>query len=300
MQPLKVHIHKQHFTLNDNENNLQYDTFGFISGINKLEIPPLIPFSDVNYKNGNLIVEVIDHRHNDVKRLKLEPTNSSIENDVKRFIENYGDADPVEVEARLLPALFKIDLDKDLRTGLENNYNKRKFMNLKEPKSTVAEIQPDVTDLKLMLLMDKNRDLEFYPRFTQQQFVDEWKRKNEMARQESLIGLGDKNTIKLFPQGNSIQTRRQLIYNMNRRIIRTLRFHSVVNSKDVFTILNVYEVGEGSFEAVLRWGSVEGTATDGGTLRYALGNKQAVEYYIAHFKGFYGVLHALKSDSEAR
>lgn len=302
MQPLVVHLHKQHFTLNNNENILQYDTFGFIQGINTLEIPPLIPFNDHNYEKGNLVVDIIDHRYNCTKRLKLQATNSSVEEDVKRFIENYGDANPVEIEAKLLPQLYKIDLDADLTSTLQKHYNKRKFTML-QPKEVRVEPQPqDVTDLKLMLLMDRNRDLEFYPRFRQQQFVDEWKRKQEIAKSESLIGLGDKNTIKLFPQSNSIQPiqRRVLVYNMNRRIIRTLRFHSKVNSKDIFTILNVYEVGENSFEAVLRWGSSEGTAIDGGTLKYALGNKQAVEYYIAHFKGFYGVLHELKSDSEAR
>ena len=199
--------------------------------------------------------------------------------------------------------MYKIDLDIDLPTSLKLNYNKRKFSTLSKPAEIQIEQQPrEVTDLKLMFVMDKNRDVEFYPRFRQQQFVDDWKRKQAIAKSESLIGLGDKNTIKLFPQGNNgIQMqRRVLVYNMNRRIIRTLRFYSQINSKDIFTILNVYEVGENSFEAVLRWGSVEGTAIDGGTLRYALGNKQAVEYYIAHFKGFYGVLHEFKSDSEAR
>jgi hypothetical protein len=51
---------------------------------------------------------------------------------------------------------------------------------------------------------------------------------------------------------------------------------------------------------VLRWGTVEGTAINGDTLKFPLGNKQAVEYYIMHFKGFYGILHTLISDSAER
>ena len=62
-------------------------------------------------------------------------------------------------------------------------------------------------------------------------------------------------------------------------------------------MLNVYELPDNTYEGVLRWGTVEGTAIDGQTLRYPIGNKQAVEYYIAHFKGFYGIVHQLVSDS---
>ncbi len=55
-----------------------------------------------------------------------------------------------------------------------------------------------------------------------------------------------------------------------------------------------------SYVGVLRWGTVEGTAVNGDTLKFPLGNKQAVEYYIMHFKGFYGILHTLISDSAER
>jgi hypothetical protein len=51
--------------------------------------------------------------------------------------------------------------------------------------------------------------------------------------------------------------------------------------------------------------NLTGTAIDGDTLRYPIGNKQAVDYYVAHFrgifncltKGFYGIRHTLVSDS---
>lgn len=67
------------------------------------------------------------------------------------------------------------------------------------------------------------------------------------------------------------------------------------------------------YEGILRWGAQEGiaidiipgSAIDGDTLRYPIGNKQAVDYYVAHFRGifkllmlgFYGIRHKLVSDS---
>lgn len=62
----------------------------------------------------------------------------------------------------------------------------------------------------------------------------------------------------------------------------------------------MYEIFPNEFEAILRWGSVEGTSINGSTLRYPLGNKVAVEYYIGHFKGFYGITHRLVLDSIAQ
>ena len=44
---------------------------------------------------------------------------------------------------------------------------------------------------------------------------------------------------------------------------------------------------------------MEGTALGGSTLRYPIGNKIAVEYYVGHFKGFYGITAKLVSDTVA-
>lgn len=70
-----------------------------------------------------------------------------------------------------------------------------------------------------------------------------------------------------------------------------------INLDRIYSILNVYELDGGQYEGVLRWGTQEGTAIDGDTIRFPLGNKPAVDYYIAHFKGFYGIIHKLISDS---
>jgi hypothetical protein len=62
--------------------------------------------------------------------------------------------------------------------------------------------------------------------------------------------------------------------------------------------MNVYDLGDGQYEGVLRWGNAEGTAIGGDTIKYPLGNRQSVEYYIAHFRGFYGILHKLVADTQ--
>ena len=38
----------------------------------------------------------------------------------------------------------------------------------------------------------------------------------------------------------------------------------------MFTVFNAYDVGDGQYEGVLRWGTQEGTSVGGNTLRYVL------------------------------
>lgn len=66
----------------------------------------------------------------------------------------------------------------------------------------------------------------------------------------------------------------------------------------------MYELSDGLFEGVIRWGSQEGTAIGGDTIRYPLGNKSAVDYYVNHFRGtfnltrgFYGIVNKLTADT---
>ena len=63
-----------------------------------------------------------------------------------------------------------------------------------------------------------------------------------------------------------------------------------------FTLLNIYEVSFNEYEAVLRWGTIDGTSLNGSSLRYPIGNKVAVEYYVGHFKGFYGITSKMVAD----
>ena len=77
------------------------------------------------------------------------------------------------------------------------------------------------------------------------------------------------------------------------------KFSCIQRLEKKYTILNIYEIFPNEFEAILRWGSCDGTSINGSTLRYPLGNKVAVEYYIGHFKGFYGITNRLVLDSIA-
>jgi hypothetical protein len=80
-------------------------------------------------------------------------------------------------------------------------------------------------------LIEKANDIDFYPRFAQLSFIEDWKKKKKMADEEQMIGLGDKQKIKLTTSGisgilkliNVSAPKKILSYNMNRRIVRTLK-----------------------------------------------------------------------------
>lgn len=135
-------------------------------------------------------------------------------------------------------------------------------------------------------------------RFNQLAFIEEWRRNRKAANEEILVGLGDKTKIKLRPVSATAPPVRKLIHNNNRRIVRTLRFESGANAVQYFHVLNVYERTTAEFEAVLRWGTSEGTAIDGGTMKFQLGvGKDVVEFFCAQFKTYYGTSHTLMMDS---
>lgn len=103
--------------------------------------------------------------------------------------------------------------------------------------------------------------------------------------------------------------------NLNHRIIRTLRFESNKANElesrgsgskkgKLFHILNIYELAtvaksaNPSFECVLRTGAVEGTAIGGDTLTFPIGSGRAcVDYFVAGFKGLFGLDHTFVIDS---
>jgi hypothetical protein len=154
--------------------------------------------------------------------------------------------------------------------------------------------------VETQLVVDEPVD---FLRFQQLDFIEEWRRKKKLANEESLVGLGDKQKIKLKPTG-SVQPRKSLLYNANRRIVRTIRYEQTLNSSTLtntekfFHILNVYQVGNNDYDAVLRWGDIDGTANNGNTIYYPIGSgKLALEYYIAHFKALYAIDHTFLVDS---
>ncbi|KAH6573589.1 hypothetical protein BASA50_006668 [Batrachochytrium salamandrivorans] len=148
---------------------------------------------------------------------------------------------------------------------------------------------------RMMLLMGKDR--EFFPQYKQMAFVDEWRRKKRVADSEPLTELSAVSNT----HSKADSDRKQLVYNVNRRIIRTLKFHKNVGNKVIHTVLNIYDMGSNEFEGVLRWGEVEGTSMGSmaDTIQFSIGNRVAVEYYVGHFRGFYGANHQLISDVAA-
>jgi hypothetical protein len=65
-----------------------------------------------------------------------------------------------------------------------------------------------------------------------------------------------------------------------------------------YHILNIYECNSKDFEAILRWGDVEGTSNNGGTLHFPIGSgKSAVDLFLAHFKSLYALDHNFIIDS---
>jgi hypothetical protein len=266
MFPLIVHLHKTHFTINDFETPIKLDTLEFQDSINQLQIPSGIPFSEENYECGRLVLDIFDHRYNSSEptRLKLEATTESIHRDIQRMIEQTAErkVSETEIEQKLLLKLHpKLSLGNTFHANNSKQYNAKKYL---VNKTTVKKEQKKPSErkelIKLMLLLDKGK-LEFYPRFNQLSFVEEWRAKKEQANREQMIGLGDKNKIKINPMGN--QTRKLLTFNLNRRIIKTLRFESNCKNDNVSTILNVYELPEGMHEGVLRSGVGEGMAVNG-------------------------------------
>ena len=267
-----------------------------------------------HFINGCLFVELHDHRLAPVvtQRLRLRYHNQSLTEDLAHFGTSpetrlvWSQDTALCLEARVLPFVHEpICLDpnpKVFQKACELNYHRQMYsLPMKRKKvDQVAEpaIKQDVHDL--FMLMDNGEAREFYSRFSQLNFVEEWRKQQKLANDEALVGLGDKNKIKLNKTPTGYTHRKLLAYNINRRIVRTLRFENVISSRKFFHILNVYDAGNQEFEAVLRWGDVEGTANQGGTLKFPLGvGKSAVDLFIGHFKALYGMTHTFIVDSAA-
>ncbi|KAJ3306218.1 hypothetical protein HDV03_000138 [Kappamyces sp. JEL0829] len=333
MKRLKVHLYKNYFTLGQSEQPIPYNgPFGaFIDALNTLEMngDVMSSLSANFYKNGVARVEVVDHRFQPVQAapLVLFPSASAVHEDIQAFGMDYFGSEwspnemGLELEEKVLPSLYPtLDLEVQPRSDVgidrfvDSNelfkrktleaYNQQKYI---VPKKRRANPQIDQVlqkdakrneDMRSLILMEKAKDSTFFPAYSQLSFIEDWKKKKKMADEEAMIGLGDKQKIKLTSSG-IVAPRKILSYNMNKKICRTLKFESEVDGKSIYSVFNVYELSEGQFEGVLRWGNQEGTAINGGTIRYPLGNKQAVDYYVAHFRGFYGIMHKITFDTAA-
>jgi hypothetical protein len=277
---MHVHVYKTHYTIDDKQTAIPFNDF--LDCINKLTLPsapillpqqpttnggsalssptapPVHPklndiFPENSFENGNLVVEVTDHRYTPPTsaKVKLKPCLGWLENEgvaLEKVLPSYYQLD---LEVPKLDSLVKSespsdhsplytdsipDIARKFNARANNYYNSQKF---KRVHRVSKKSHPAVMDTILDPMMTVTR--EFVPRFSQYKFVQDWKQKQHLACNELLIGLGDKNKIKINPMGNA--SRKMLIHNLNRRIIRTLRFESN-NTKKVYTILNVYEIPE--------------------------------------------------------
>lgn len=141
-------------------------------------------------------------------------------------------------------------------------------------------------------------------------FIHDNRRKRHCADAEILVALGDVQKIKL-----SKTFKKVLVHNTNPRIVRTLRYTSLARvsqeitspttssnaSSDtglIYHVLNIYKTRE-SYEAVLRWGSSSGCATNGGTIKYPIGHGTALDQYVNHFKTMFAFGKTFISDTSA-
>ncbi|KAJ3274252.1 hypothetical protein HDV01_003325 [Terramyces sp. JEL0728] len=235
VEAFKVNLYKSHFTIQDNETTHQYHgpLKCLIDGINSLEIPPeLSQYLGDHFETGRLKVQVTDYRYEPsiTEKLYLKPTSESVLADVEQLKTGEWSLDFKNfIESQILVNTFQLNLNSSPSISVVNTqkeYNKRKY-NLKRKRiSNFDDKQVEETkrkeSAKLMLLMDKSKDVDFYPRFSQLAFVEDWRQKQKMACEEQLIGLGDKNKIKINVQG--ISTRKVLQYNLNRKITVFIQF----------------------------------------------------------------------------
>ncbi|TPX34585.1 hypothetical protein SmJEL517_g02851 [Synchytrium microbalum] len=191
------------------------------------------------------------------------------------------------VEAAILPRTEPpLCLDpstKVVRLANQIAFNEQKFLVRPKRKRNWAEVEEEETKKKKessKLLMFKEDRHEFHPRFSRFSYIEDWRKKKTMADMELLAGVDTKQKSK----------RQKLHLNAGKKLVRTVRWERESEKGKVYTIMNIYENSPTDYEAVFRAGNVEGTSTGNGmTLKYPIGNATAVDYYLAHLKGFYAI-----------
>ena len=247
MTELQVHLYKSHFTFSNQEVTFPYNGSlqPFIEAVDTLELNQTVisTIPSQYYDNGKVCLRVTDHRYGEeTRKIELKPSGFALASDINSFGTDFLGQEwtpelGVQAESLILPILNpNLDLDPNpdicTRKSIEN-YNKTKYLLHTKKRKASDESQKEEEelesqrkqDVKLLLLMDKAKDMEFYPRFSQLNFVEDWRKKKKLADEEQLIGLGDKQKIKLNSSGISAP-RKMLSYNMNRKIMRTLRYFS--------------------------------------------------------------------------
>ncbi|KAJ3221249.1 hypothetical protein HK099_003657 [Clydaea vesicula] len=141
-----------------------------------------------------------------------------------------------------------------------------------------------------------NNNINFLPSFNLLAFIQQWKQRKLKDNAEPIIGAENIKSNK----SNFNQRFVGGVLN-EKKVVRTLRYkqENKYSKKEVFFVLNIYEVLDGSeYEAVFRIGDVEGTCQGefGSELKFPIGNLASMELFVAHFKGHAKFDKILSSD----
>ncbi|KAH6559952.1 hypothetical protein BASA62_000226 [Batrachochytrium salamandrivorans] len=270
---IALHLYPTHFTLLDSENTYQYNgpLKTILDAINRLEIPPeaahLLPSSA--YHQGAVHVDVYDHRRKTPSspekpasiqphRVVLKSTAPSLFNDLSHFgfeqsvLENtlWTKDASIEFLSRALPIMVEpLCLDPTIEVLRQENakaYNS--CVVSRKRRHSIVNSFLSISKWPLLMNGDARNALLIVKPLTELSAVS-----NTHSKADS--------------------DRKQLVYNVNRRIIRTLKFHKNVGNKVIHTVLNIYDMGSNEFEGVLRWGEVEGTSMGSmaDTIQFSIG-----------------------------
>ncbi|KAI8806441.1 Spt20 family-domain-containing protein [Cladochytrium replicatum] len=202
------------------------------------------------------------------------------------LLTEFSEQELSRCEAKILTALeptlcLEPTLDV-LRVKSQLNYNATKYrVPRKRPRDWAEKEEKEARkeeSNRLMMIMEDEHKRNFHPRFGLLTFIEDWRKKRAVADAEPIITLDNKN--KRRRMSNSLPNS---VLNHG-KLVRTLRFISDHKDGKQYMILNFYEMGNGDYEAVLRWGDQEGTAINGTTMRFPIGNVHAVDYYVSNMR----------------
>jgi hypothetical protein len=179
-------------------------------------------------------------------------TNASISADIKHFLTTNETAAgtwtpelQLQAEALALPFLVEpICLDPSasvFRKASLINFNRHKLDIPLRRKAAPALTENSAKKLQ-MLMQSGPTQISTEPRFSQLAFIEEWRRNKTLADEEVLVGLGDviRNKIKLSGKSLTPLPAKKLQFNINRRIVRTMRYESTVHARKRFHILSMH------------------------------------------------------------
>jgi hypothetical protein len=93
------------------------------------------------------------------------------------------------------------------------------------PKEKSADDSKKLYNLMMNSIKSNATQIQPDHRFGLLSFIEEWRRNKKLANEEVMVGLGDKNKIKIGGKNVNLPPKR-LQFNKNLKIVRTLKFES--------------------------------------------------------------------------